>query len=170
LSWNRSAGALALLVALASHAAPVSATDAEREATRATMRQIFESIRVVLPLSVNEEKFAAPENRAAIEQALAALADNAGALLRMRAAPIPRAATSAIVEHDARRRSIATAGHRGAAFRIRRPPRTASRVMPSCSPAASPAAEHFVDRSARRPAARRTRSLEVATRHFDEAA
>ena len=174
LSWNRLAGALALLVALASPAAPVSETDAEREATLATMRRIFESIRVVLPLSVNEAKFAAPENRVAIEQALTALADNASALAsHARGTDPARLYLGGSLEHDAREAlDRYRAGHfEGAAFQIQ----LATENCVAChtklqSPGSSPAAVHFVDRSALAglPLAERAR-LEVATRQFDEA-
>ena len=174
LSWNRSASALALLVALASPAAPVGTTDAELEATRATMRKIFESIRVLLPLSVNEAKFAAPENRVAIEQALAALADNGSALaLHARGTDPARLYLGGSLEHDAREAlDRYRGGHfEGAAFQIQQ----ATENCVAChtklqSPGASPVGIHFIDRSALAglPLAERAR-LEVATRQFDEA-
>jgi tetratricopeptide (TPR) repeat protein len=139
------------------------------------MRKIFESIRVVLPLSVNEAKFAAPENRVAIEQALAALADNAGALAsHARGTDPARRYLGDSLEHDAREAlDRYRAGHfEGAAFQIR----LATENCVAChtklhSPGTSPAAQHFVDRSALAglPLAERAR-LEVATRQFDEAA
>ncbi len=174
MSWNRAAAALALLVALVSPADPAGAADAEREATRATMRQIFESIRVVLPLSVNETKFAAPENRVAIEQALAALADNANALAsHARGTDPTRPYLGGSLEHDAREAlDRYRAGHfAGAAFQIQQ----ATENCVAChtklhSPGLSPVAVHFVDRSALAglPLAERAR-LEVATRQFDAA-
>jgi len=174
LSWNRAAGALALLGALVSPADPAGAEDAEREATRATMRQIFESIRVVLPLSVNETKFAAPENRAAIERALAALADNANALAsHARGTDPTRPYLGGSLEHDAREAlDRYRGGHfAGAAFQIQQ----ATENCVAChtklhSPGTSPVAIHFVDRSALAglPLAERAR-LEVATRQFDAA-
>ncbi|MBS1106562.1 MAG: hypothetical protein H6Q91_2064 [Deltaproteobacteria bacterium] len=174
LTWIGSAGVLALLVALASPAAAVDATDAEREATRATMRQIFENIRVVLPLSVNEAKFAAPENRVAVEQALAALANNASALSsHARESDPARLYLGGSLEHDAREAlDRYRAGHfEGAAFQLQQ----ATENCVAChtklvGAAASPVGVHFVDRSALAglPLAERAR-LEVATRQFDEA-
>jgi hypothetical protein len=85
------------------------------------MRQIFESIRVVLPLSVNETKFAAPENRVAIEQALAALADNANALAsHARGTDPTRLYLGGSLEHDAREAlDRYRGGHfAGAAFQV----------------------------------------------------
>jgi len=182
LSWDRSLGGLARVVALAvalgialvSLAAPARAADAEQEATRATMRKIFESIRVLLPLSASEDKFAAPENRATIEQALTALADNASTLAaHARATDPARLYLGGSLEHDAREAldRYRAAHYEGAAFQIQQ----ATENCVAChtklrSPGDSPAAKHFVDSSslANLPLAERAR-LEVATRQFDEA-
>ena len=55
-------------------------TDASREATRATMRQIVDSLAFVLPLSLGDEPFADPAQHRAILDALDALAKNGAEL------------------------------------------------------------------------------------------
>ena len=48
--------------------------------TRATMAEFYQSLRILLPLSVDEEQFTAASNRQAIRQSLATLRDGAHAL------------------------------------------------------------------------------------------
>ncbi len=48
--------------------------------TRATMAEIVAALQVALPLSLSEEAFHAPENRVALDEALAQLSRSAGAL------------------------------------------------------------------------------------------
>jgi hypothetical protein len=123
---------------------------------------------------VNETKFAAPENRVTIEQALAALADN-GSTLAAHARgtdPAPFYLGGSLA-HDAQEAlDRYRGGHfEGAAFQIQQ----ATENCVAChtklqSPGPSPVGEHFVDRSALPglPLAERAR-LEVATHQFDEA-
>jgi tetratricopeptide (TPR) repeat protein len=175
---RRHAQAAALLACVAGSAAGAGAQatpDAERAETRATMREIFESVRVLLPLSVRPDEFAAPANRATVEAALAALQRNAGAL-----------AEHARSDDPARRvlgdSLSADAGHAllryraglydGAAFLVRQTTENCVACHTKLrSPGDSPLAKHFVDRTAlaKLPPAERAR-LEVATRQFDEAA
>ena len=58
----------------------VGAADADREATRAAMRRVFEDVRVLLPLSVSGERFGAAGNQEAIRASLAGLARRAATL------------------------------------------------------------------------------------------
>jgi hypothetical protein len=166
--------ALALAGAPAARAAETAPTPAEREQTRATMREIFESIRVLLPLSVNETRFAAPENRAAVESALEALATNADAVAAHARANDPaRRGFGRSLARDAReaRDRYAAGRYDSAAFQIQQ----ATENCVAChtrlpSPGDSPVGENFVDRTAiaALPPAERAR-IEVATRQFDEA-
>lgn len=148
---------------------------AEREQTRATMQKIFESIRVLLPLSVNDDAFAAPENRATVEQALAALHDNADALAAHARTDDPaRRYLGASLAADARQalERYRAAHYDGAAFQIQQTTENCVACHTKLrSPGDSPAAKHFVDRTAlaKRPLAERAR-LEVATRQFADAA
>jgi len=150
-------------------------TGASREATRATMGEIFESIRVLLPLSVNEARFGAPENRPRVEAALASLQANAGVLAaHARTQDTARRFLGDALADDA---GSALARYRAghydaAAFQIQQ----ATETCVAChtklrSPGDSPAAKHFVDATAlqKLPLADRAR-LEVATRQFGEAA
>jgi hypothetical protein len=69
----------ALLAAALLGAAPAGA--AERDAEwRATMDEIFAAMQRVLPISLDDERFADPQEREAIRAALARLAANAGRL------------------------------------------------------------------------------------------
>lgn len=139
------------------------------------MREIFESIRVLLPLSVNETRFGAPENRAAVETALASLQANADALAaHARSKDAARRFLGDALAADA---GSALARYRAghydaAAFQIQQ----ATETCVAChtklrSPGDSPAAKHFIGTSAlaKLPLAERAR-LEVATRQFSEAA
>ena len=182
LSGNRSLGSLARIGALSVvlglatslAAGPARAAEAERESTRATMRKIFESIRVLLPLSASADKFAAPENRATIEASLTALADNAGAIATHTRSDDPaRRYLGGSLEQDAREAldRYRAAHYEGAAFQIQQ----ATENCVAChtklrSPGDSPAAKHFIDSSslAGLPLAERAR-LQVATRQFDDA-
>lgn len=166
-------GGAALTGAPAADAADEAAS--EREQTRATMREIFESVRLLLPLSVNEDRFAAPENRAAVEQALDALAKNADTLAtHARPTDPARQGLGRSLARDARqaRARYADGRYESAAFQVQQ----ATENCIAChtrlpSPGDSPVAENFVDRTALAalPLAERAR-LETATRQFDEAA
>lgn len=76
---GRRSGLGVAIVALG-FAALGGAPEGERNALRATMRQIFESIRVVLPLTVDEAALGAEANRARVHPALQALARRGDAL------------------------------------------------------------------------------------------
>jgi hypothetical protein len=59
---------------LAPGMAPAEAPAADDQGTRATMGELVEALSIVLPLSLDADRFAAPENRATIESALRTLA------------------------------------------------------------------------------------------------
>ena len=154
--------------------ASLARAESERDQTRAAMKEIFASMKVLLPLSTNDERFGAPQNRAAVLAALESLANHADAVAQHAR------------ENDAARRylgsSLATDArdaleryregrYESAAFLVQQ----ATENCIAChtrlpSPGDSPLSQHFVDRSALNalPTAERTRLL-VATRQFDEA-
>jgi hypothetical protein len=164
------AACLALLAAL-----PLRAEEqATREATRATMREIFESIRVLLPLSVRWEEFQSPAQRDAVLGALRRLTQNAAVLSEHARAEDPgfrhlgrsleRDAQEALREYERGR-------YAHAEFLVL----SLTEYCVAChsrlpSPGDSPLAAHFVDGSALAslPAAERA-GLQVATRQFDAA-
>jgi tetratricopeptide (TPR) repeat protein len=71
--------ALAIAVA-AIGAAPVRAAEPDAAETRKIMREVFGALKDVLPLSLDEQRFADPAQRAAIRKSLAILSRNAGKL------------------------------------------------------------------------------------------
>ena len=73
-------GALALAVACAGEPPPTP--DPSSAATRATMADLVTALRVVLPLALSEERFAAPEHEPEVARALAYLRASAGTLER----------------------------------------------------------------------------------------
>lgn len=167
------AGAIAN-AALAGVVSTEAVPPSDREATRATMRSIFDSIRVLLPLSVNAQSFAAPEHRATVEQALVALRDNADALAahaqstdaarRYLGGSLASDASEALDRYRAGR-------YDGAAFQIQQTTETCVACHTKLrSPGDSPAAAHFVSKTAlaKLPLADRAR-LQVATRQFADA-
>jgi tetratricopeptide (TPR) repeat protein len=168
-------GAVAALTGILG-TAPIAAAQpaADHEATVATMRQIFESIRVLLPLSVSAKTFAAPEHRAEVESALTALQQNAGALAaharsddagrRYLGGSLARDASEALERYR-------TGRYEGAAFQIQQTTETCVACHTKLhGKGDSPEAKHFVSRTAlaKLPLQDRAR-LEVATRQFDEA-
>lgn len=180
---HRSAAGILLLWAFAAAAqsptpAPTGAPDAktaEREATRATMRDIFESIRVLLPLSVRTDAFAAPENRATVERALVALEQNADALAEHARSDDPaRRLLGGSLSTDAGQALLLYRSDQfeEAAFQVQQTTENCVACHTKLRGVGNtPVARHFVDKSALRglPLAERAR-LEVATRQFDEAA
>lgn len=148
---------------------------AERDATRATMRDIFESIRVLLPLSVRTDAFAAPENRATVERALVALEQNADALAAHARSDDPaRRHLGGSLSTDAGQALLLYRSEQfeEAAFQVQQTTENCVACHTKLRGAGNtPVARHFVDKSALRglPLAERAR-LEVATRLFDEAA
>jgi tetratricopeptide (TPR) repeat protein len=177
-AWRASFRLAACTVLLCGPAAHAQATDlaaTEREATRATMRDIFESIRVLLPLSVRADAFAAPENRATIERALVALEQNAGALTAHGRSDDPaRRHLGGSLSTDAGQALLLyrSGQFEEAAFQVQQTTENCVACHTKQRAAGNtPVARHFVDESALRnlPLAERAR-LEVATRQFDEAA
>jgi hypothetical protein len=61
-------------------AAPLRAAEPDTAETRRIMREVFGALKDVLPLSLDEQRFADPAQRAAIEKSLAILSRNAGKL------------------------------------------------------------------------------------------
>jgi hypothetical protein len=164
------AGCLALLAA-----APLRAEEKPGgEATRATMRELFESIRVLLPLSVRWEDFQSPQQRDAVLEALRRLNANAAALpahlrpedpgFRHLGRSLERDAEEALREYERGR-------YAHAEFLVL----SLTEYCVAChsrlpSPGDSPVASHFVEGSALAslPAAERA-GLQIATRQFDAA-
>jgi hypothetical protein len=150
--------------------------EAERadEEARRTMREIVESLRTVLPLSVNDEEFRAERNRTRIHQALQNLASNAGELAahvrdddpapRFYRISMARDATETLQRYEARQ-------FESARYFVRQ----LTEYCVACharlpSPGDSPLGEHFIDvqlLAALEPAARA--QLQVAIRRFDDA-
>jgi hypothetical protein len=147
---------------------------AEPEETRATMKRIFESIRVLLPLSVRDEEFRDPAKEAEIRRALGDLASNASALAQHAdgAAPEFRFLGGSL-ERDALEtlRMYESGRFESAEFFLHQ----LTEYCVAChtrlpSSGDSPLAESFVDRTslARLPPVERSK-LEIATRQFDHA-
>lgn len=61
-------------------AAPLRAAEPDPVETRQIMREVFSALKDVLPLSLDEKRFADPAQRAAIRESLAVLSRNAGKL------------------------------------------------------------------------------------------
>lgn len=166
------AGSLAAALVLS---APLRAETPERaDDTRARMAEIFASMQVLLPLSVDEAAFAAPENREKVRRALETLSANADAMAthargddagrRYLGRSLRDDATRALARYDEGRPE-------NAAFLVRQ----ASENCVAChtkleSPGDSPRAVHFVAETdlAKLPLAEQARLL-VATRQFDAA-
>jgi tetratricopeptide (TPR) repeat protein len=165
--------AVALLVASAG-ARAASEPEADAQATRARMRKIFASMRVLLPLSVNDEAFAATANRPTVTKALQALADNADALAaHARTGDAGRRYLGQSLAHDARSALERYQDGRtdSAAFLVQQ----ATENCIAChtklaSPGDSPLSTAFVEKSALAglPPEERAR-MEIATRQFDDA-
>ena len=176
---SRVPGALAacivLLCGMAAHAQTPEPSAGERETTRATMRDIFESIRVLLPLSVRVDAYAAPENRATVERALVALEQNAGALSAHARSDDPaRRLLGGSLSTDAGQALLLYRSDQfeESAFQVQQTTENCVACHTKLRGAGNtPVARHFVDKSALRglPLAERAR-LEIATRQFDEAA
>lgn len=144
------------------------------EATRAAMRRIFESIRLLLPLSVTDPDFRDPARQPQIRAALEELAKNAS-LLGVHAEdsdPDFRFLGDSL-ERDARQtlRMYDDGRYQSAEFYLLQ----LTEYCIAChtklpSPGDSPLAQHFVDKTAlsRLPPVEKAR-LEMATRRFDEA-
>lgn len=166
---------LVLLAGIAARAQTPAPSGTEREATRATMRNIFESIRILLPLSVRADAFAAPENRATVEQALVALEQNADALSAHARSDDPaRRHLGGSLSTDAGQALLLyrSGQFEESAFQVQQTTENCVACHTKLRGAGNtPVARHFVDKSALRglPLAERAR-LEVATRQFDEAA
>ncbi len=160
------------LLAAATAASASEGDDAQ--ATRAAMARIFESMRVLLPLSVDGEAFASPEHRAQIEGALRQLRQNAALVghhaggradeFRFLGRSLERDALEALERFEHGR-------YEAAAFLVR----DATENCIACharlpSPGDSPLAEHFVESTALRSLPPEERAkLQIATRRFDDA-
>jgi hypothetical protein len=138
------------------------------------MAEIFESIKLLLPLSTNERDFGAPDNRAAVTKALETLAGSADQLAVHAGVADPgRRHLARSLAGDSRRalERYQEGEIRSAAFLVQH----ATENCVAChtklqSPGDSPLATKFVDASTLRtlPRAERARLL-IATRQFDEA-
>jgi hypothetical protein len=154
--------------------APASRAESERERTRAMMKEIFESMKVLLPLSTNDERFAAPQNRAAVLAALEGLARHSDQIARhAREDDAARRYLGSSLATDAREalERYREGRYESSAFLVQQ----ATENCIAChtrlpSPGDSPLSERFVDRTALNalPLEERTRLL-IATRQFDEA-
>src|SRR5262249_42430228 len=74
------AGAVALAAAAPGARAAEPGATPPKDATRATMGRIVDSLTFVLPLATSDARFADPSQRLAIEAALAALAEDGASL------------------------------------------------------------------------------------------
>jgi tetratricopeptide (TPR) repeat protein len=172
---SRTAGAAGLVLCAALAGLPAAGrADPESDQTRARMREIFESMRVLLPLSVAGERFGAAENRAAVASALESLARNADQLAAHAGRKDPeRRFLGRSLADDARAALDRYREGRAdsAAFLVQQ----ATENCIAChtkleSPGDSPLSQQFVDRTAlaELPPEERARLL-IATRQFDEA-
>ena len=171
---SRGACIVCLGVAIAPPLRAAEPAPASPETTRARMGQIFESMQVLLPLSVDEAAFAAPENREKVRKALETVAANADAVSRhAREDDVGRRFLGRSLQEDANRALARYDEGRAenAAFLVRQ----ATENCVAChtklkSPGDSPRAANFVSASdlARLPLAEQARLL-IATRQFDEA-
>jgi hypothetical protein len=164
---------LALGVGLLAGANSARAED-EASRTRARMGEIFESMRVLLPLSVNTERFGAADERAAVTAALEALARHADQLAEHARRDDPeRRFLGRSLADDARHAldRYREGRFESAAFLVQQ---TTENCIACHTKLQSPGdplrSEAFVDRSAlaELPPEERAR-LFMATRQFDEA-
>jgi hypothetical protein len=77
---RRAAVTLLTLLWIALFAPPIRAEEPDVAQTRAIMGEVFEALQRLLPLSLDEKRFADPAQRAEIQTALATLSRNAGRL------------------------------------------------------------------------------------------
>jgi tetratricopeptide (TPR) repeat protein len=171
---RRFACALGLAALVAGAARGATPDEAARLRTREQMGEIFASMKLLLPLSMNPGQLAAPEHRAAVTRALEALEAHADTLAAHAASSDPaRRYLGDSLAADARH---ALARYRegridSAAFLIQQATENCIAChtkLPSGQDA--PVAQQFVSRSALAalPPEERARML-VATRQFDEA-
>jgi HAE1 family hydrophobic/amphiphilic exporter-1 len=167
---QRARAGTALLAALLLAAAPAQA----EEALAVRMQRIFESVRAVLPLSVDPEELGAGRHRARVHPALQALARESGLLASHTRSRDPGFGYAAgFLANDAGEilRSYEAARFEEAAFLLRQ---TAESCVAchtrQASPGDFPRAEEFVTGTelARLPPAERA-LLQTATRRFDDA-
>jgi tetratricopeptide (TPR) repeat protein len=145
-----------------------------REEIRATMRQIFESVRTVLPLSVNDSTYADPRNRDRIQPALQSLAAHADVLARH--GRRKDAGFGYLGRHLATdTRTILSSYESGEFEQSQFLLRQLTEYCVTChsrlpSPNDSPVSEQFVDQGALAGLSLEERAtLLIATRRFDEA-
>ena len=179
--WNftrATAGALvAVLIAgllACSDADGEAEADERRTETRAIMQNLFESLRAVLPLSVDRAALSSPQNAAQLRASLDALSNNASRVSQHMATQQTSMRTlGRNLERDAAALSASfDAGQfERTGFLLRQ-------ITENCvvchsrlpSSGDSPLAEHFIDQSVLQslPAERRA-TLQIATRRFDDA-
>lgn len=148
--------------------------DQQRAETRAIMQNLFESLRAVLPLSVDRAALLDPKNAAQIRASLDALSTNASRVSHHMAS---RRTSMRTISRNLERDAAALS----ASFEAGQVERTGflvQQITENCvvchsrlpSPGDSPLAEHFIDQSVLRslPAERRA-TLQIATRRFDDA-
>lgn len=163
-------GALALTALLAG---PVAARAAEPDETRARMREIFTSMKLLLPLSIGDE-FASAERRAEVTGALESLAANADLLAAHAAENDPaRDFLGRSLAADARNALERFREDRvdSAAFLVQQTTENCIACHTKRTSAGdSPLATQFVDATAlaKLPPEDRAR-LQMATRQFDDA-
>jgi tetratricopeptide (TPR) repeat protein len=151
-----------------------SAESADQEATRLIMVEIFESIRFLLPLSVEPEGFRSPERETEIRAALGRLAAHAAVLGQHAAEPQPSVRlVGRALDRDAREtlRMYDLGRFESAQFYLQQ----MTEYCVAChtrlpSPGDSPLSKEFIAKSAlsRLPLTERA-ILQMATRQFDEA-
>jgi tetratricopeptide (TPR) repeat protein len=167
--------ALVALVALVTQSIPSpAAATTDQERTRRAMREIYEEIQTLLPLSVDDQAFKSPEFRARIEAALAALTVSASELgahtmgqprqVEFLANALSREANGALARFESGRIESAQ-------FFVRR----LTDYCVAChsrlpSPTDAPLTRGFLKQGnlARQPLENRA-ELQIATRQFDEA-
>ena len=166
-----------VLIALLTLAVPTAVRTEDREhdeQTRAAMGEIFEAMRVLLPLSLNDERFSDPAERKTIQNALNRLADG-GATLEQHGRERDEGFSflSRSLAQDAR--EIRIRFEAGKTDQARFLLHEVTRTCVAChsrfsDPPASSLADRFVSASdiAELPLEERVR-LEVATRQFDRA-
>jgi hypothetical protein len=148
--------------------------DQERAETRAIMQNMLESLRDVLPLSVERSALSAPENAEKVRASLDAFSNNASLVSdHMATRQTSMRTLSRNLERDAAALS--------ASFQAGQVERTGfllRQITENCvvchsrlpSPGDSPLAEHFIDERVLQslPPERRA-TLQIATRRFDDA-
>lgn len=166
-------GGLVLLILMALGAGAVSA-EVDRESARADMRQIYASIEVLLPLSVDEKAFRSAVERPRIRHALAVLAERAehvGSHVGGEDRRFQFLGGSLSREAEESLRRFEGGQIEAAQFYVQRLTDFCVACHSSMpSPADSPLARNFVsDKELAKLPLQHRASLQVATRRFDDA-